>query len=152
MEVHPPSLLPFFVFNATSDLAIPYCWKMVSAAAIICPFLKMTGSCLSAHRGRNCLKQFSGHCSYSFSHRGLHFAVLSDLGFHPPTPPLPLLRFLECCAINFIILFFARGRGDTKQHSSVDESRSVWKVLHEVLLLAMLLCHAMSLLASPEKT
>lgn len=48
--------------------------------------------------------------------------------------------------------FLPEAGGSTEQHCPVDESRSVWKVLPEVLLLAMFLCPAMSLLASPEKT
>jgi len=53
----------------------------------------------------------------------------------------------------FLFLSFsARGSGATEWHCSLDESRSVWKVLHEVLLLAMVFCPARSLIAAPEKT
>lgn len=144
MELHSPSLLQFFVFNATTDLATPYCWKMVSAAAIICP-LKMTDAAFQHTGEENVLTNFQGTASTVFITRWLSFALLSVLGF------FFLPCFLDCCAISFIILFCQR-QGATKQQSSVDESRSVWKVLHEVLLLAMFLCPAMSLLASPEKT
>lgn len=117
---------------------------MLSAAAIICP-LKMTDAAFQHTGEETVLTNFQGTASTAFITRCFSFALLSGFGF------FFLSCFLECCAISFIILFCQR-QGATKQHSSVDESRSVCKVLHEVMLLAMFLCPAMSLLASPEKT
>lgn len=91
------------------------------------------------------LISFQGSASTQFLTSYLSFALLSGgfVFFSLSSSMLAVFLFSS---------FSARGSGATEQHRSLDESRSVWKVLHEVLLLAMFLHPARSLIAAPKKT
>lgn len=139
----PPPLpsLSIFVLNAKPDLTVE---KWYLHQPLYAPCWRWQTAALQHTVEEIVLTNFQRTASTAFLTRYLSFDLLSGLGFFFP--------FSWMLCYFFYHPFLPEAGGAAEQHCSVDESRSVWKVLPEVLLLAMFLCPAMSLLASPEKT